>query len=96
MSEHSNHESIHKPKRQAKKLGMLLIILSFVLYGIAAVVAFTPIPTNTKMIVTPIFIVLGEVAFFVGGIIFGKEVMKRYRKQLNPMNWFKKNSDGRP
>ncbi|WP_088053307.1 transporter suffix domain-containing protein [Virgibacillus dakarensis] len=76
-----------------KRVGIFLFILSWILYGIAFVVPFTPLSTNTKVIMASLFVVLGESAFWISCIIAGKEMMKRYRKHLNPVNWFKKSRD---
>ncbi len=72
---------------------MLLFVLSCILYGVALVIPFTSLPTNTKVIMASLFAVLGEVAFWVSCIIVGKELIKRYRKYLNPVHWFKKSRD---
>lgn len=31
-----------------------------------------------------------EIVFWSGGLLAGKELFSRYKKQLNPVNWFKK------
>ncbi|WP_175631911.1 transporter suffix domain-containing protein [Virgibacillus siamensis] len=80
-------------KHTLKRVGIFLFILSWILYGIAFVVPFAPLSTNIKVIMIPVFVVLGEVAFWISCIIAGKELMKRYRKYLNPVNWFKKSRD---
>lgn len=82
-----------KTKNIMKRIGIFLFILSWILYGIALIVPFTPIPTNTKVILVPIFIVLGEIAFWVSCVILGKELIKRYKKYLIPANWFKKSGE---
>src|SRR5699024_4238868 len=82
-----------KSKNTSKRVGIFLFALSFILFGIAFVTPFLPFPTSAKVIIAPSLAVLGEVAFWIGGIIVGKELMKRYRKHLNPINWFKKSRD---
>lgn len=96
MSEYQKEERfVKKPKlkKSTKRIGISLFILSCMLYGIAAVVPFTSLSTNTKVIITSLFAILGEVTFWISCIIVGRELMKRYRKYLNPVNWFKKSRD---
>ncbi|WP_188455776.1 transporter suffix domain-containing protein [Virgibacillus oceani] len=98
MNNYLNREPFDKNQRTKntlKRVGIFLFILSWILYGIAFVVPFTPLATNTKVIMGTLFIVLGEAAFWISCIIVGKELMKRYRKHLNPVNWFKKSRDQR-
>lgn len=91
MSE--NHGNVRKSAKPApkptKKLGITLLILSCVLYGIAFVIPFAGLTGDMKLIVAGTFAVLGEITFWLSCIIVGKELMKRYRKYLNPVNWFK-------
>ena len=73
-----------------RKLGILLVVLSFVFYGLILVVPLLPLSTSAKVAAVPILAVLGEVAFWPGGILLGKEVVARYKAYLNPRNWFSK------
>ncbi|MGY0694672.1 transporter suffix domain-containing protein [Virgibacillus sp. FSP13] len=96
MSESRSEEQFaenQKPKNKSKRVGIFLIVLSCILYGVAFIIPFTTLPTSTKVIITPLLVVLGEIAFWVSCIIVGKELMKRYRKHLNPVKWFKKSKD---
>jgi len=31
-----------------------------------------------------------EVVFWAGGLLVGKELFTKYKKQLNPVSWFRK------
>ena len=33
---------------------------------------------------------LGEISFWSGGILLGKELFSKYKALMNPVNWFKK------
>jgi hypothetical protein len=76
-----------------RKTGIILIILSFVLYGGLLIVPFTPYPLGTKAAISSILIVSGEISFWVGGFILGKELVMKYRRHLNPLRWFKKKKE---
>ena len=71
-----------------KKMGIILIIASFILYGSILLIPFTPFTSGTKVVLGTALAVAGEVSFWVGGIILGKEVVQKYKKYLNPLNWF--------
>lgn len=73
-----------------KKIGIALVALSFVLYGAILLVPFTPYTLGTKTIITTILVISGEASFWVGGFILGREIIMKYRKYFNPLNWFKK------
>lgn len=82
------------PVQQKKKskltiIGAALIILSCVLYGAILLVPLSSFSTGAKVTITAGLVIAGEATFWIGGIILGKEAVTRYRKNLNPMNWFK-------
>jgi len=84
-------------KSRAKKLGIFLIVLSFVLYAGLLLVPFIPLTIGIKAAISTTLIISGEATFWVGCLILGKELAKKYKKYLNPLRWFKrmpdKNSD---
>lgn len=73
-----------------RRVGISLVILSCVLYSALLIVPFTPYTVSTKAIVSSILVVSGEVSFWLGGFILGREFVMKYRKYLNPLYWFKK------
>ena len=72
-----------------KRIAIILVFLSFVLYGLLLIVPFMPLAGSTKIWLSTFIVVVGEVSFWVGGIILGKEVVSKYRKHLNPKYWLK-------
>lgn len=70
-----------------RSLGILLVVLSFVAYGFLLAVPFLPIPASQKLLVSPFLVGLGEVTFWVGGVLLGREVIDRFKHFLNPCNW---------
>ncbi|VFU18930.1 conserved hypothetical protein [anaerobic digester metagenome] len=48
---------------------------------------------GTKAAISSILIVSGEISFWVGGFILGKELVMKYRRHLNPLRWFKKKKE---
>lgn len=71
-----------------KRIGIALIVLSFVFYGLIPLLPFLPLNTSTKVAAAPILALLGELVFWPGGALLGREVVEKYKARLNPCNWF--------
>ncbi|UFT99107.1 transporter suffix domain-containing protein [Radiobacillus kanasensis] len=75
------------------KLGWLFIILSCLFWILLAVIPFLPFSVGIKAVVATGSIVLAEVFFWIGAILVGKEVMKKYKAYLTPKKWKKKREE---
>lgn len=84
----SNKEKQKKPF--LFKLGIGLLILYPILWGLAAIIPFTPLPLHIKATIITVCIVVGEVLFLIGVAFVGKEVVTKYKRKLNPKNWRRK------
>lgn len=85
---------LHKMKgvtKLLKKIGKLLFVLTFVCYGLILLIPLLSVSLKVKTIITTVLVVIGEITFWSGGLILGREVMKKYRSLFNPKNWFKRN-----
>jgi hypothetical protein len=71
----------------ARWTGIGLLILSFAFYGGLLLLPFVAMDGVTKAAAVPVLIALGEVAFWIGGLLLGKEVVARYRRFFNPRDW---------
>jgi hypothetical protein len=71
--ERSNQEALKK------RLGTLLIILSFAFYGILLLVPFAPFSAGRKVMLSSILVVLGEASFWIAALILGKELITNYK-----------------
>ncbi len=80
-----------RPSGRLKKVGLGLVVLSFILYGGILLVPFLPFSTGVKIAVSSGLAVAGELSFWIGGLILGREIIARYKKYLNPLRWFKRN-----
>ena len=80
-----------KKKNWQIKLGIFLMIFSGVFFAATLLIPLTDLPTKTKVIGSTVSLILMEIVFWSGGLLVGKELFTRYKKQLNPVNWFKKN-----
>lgn len=48
---------------------------------------------KTKITLSTVSLIIGEVLFWSGGILVGKELLKKYKSYFNPKNWFKKKQE---
>lgn len=48
---------------------------------------------KTKITLSTISLIIGEVLFWSGGILLGKELFGKYKSYFNPKNWFKKGNE---
>lgn len=77
-------------KNRKFKTGITLIILSTLLFASLLAVPFLDIAGKTKITLSTLAVILGEITFWVGGILLGKELFSKYKSYFNPFNWFKK------
>ena len=85
-----------KTKNWQIKLGIFLMIFSGVFFAATFIIPLFDLPTRTKVIASTTSLILMEVVFWSGGLLVGKELFTKYKKQLNPKNWFKKNKSETP
>ena len=75
------------------KWGIVLLILCVLAFLAIPAVPFLPIGDGAKVTLGVILFVIGEVTFWTGGILLGKELLSKYTTRLNPKNWFKRKSE---
>jgi hypothetical protein len=83
------------------KAGIILIGLSAVFFGALLGVPFLDAGSRQKITISTVLVVLGEISFWSGGILLGKELFTKYKALMNPVNWFRKkdtpgNADNEP
>lgn len=81
---------MEKKSTVVRWLGLGLIVLSLAFIPLLAYVPFMPITVKQKAILAGVLVVGGQILTWVGGFLLGKELLIKYRKYLNPRNWFKK------
>lgn len=74
-------------KSLLNKVAIVLVILSFLLYGLIAVVPFVPLSLAQKAALIPVLVVGGEAVWWIGIAIVGKQAISKYRAYLNPCKW---------
>jgi hypothetical protein len=73
--------------------GLILIILSTIFFTSLLIIPFLGFDKKTIVSLTTTCIIIGEVLFWTGGLLVGKEIFSKYKAFLNPMNWFKKRNN---
>lgn len=79
-----------KDKNWKFKLGLILVIISIVFFGLLVVIPFLSLEKNNKILFTTITLIAAEVLFYSGGFLLGKELFTKYKSYLNPKKWFAK------
>jgi hypothetical protein len=72
-----------------KRIPYYLVFGSFIPYLLIFALPFLPVSGSLKAGLIAVLVILGEVMFWIGGILVGKDVMMNYRKKMNPAQWFK-------
>ena len=75
------------------KTGIALIGISTLLFLSILGVPFLDVANKVKIAATTVLIILGEITFWVGGFLLGKEILNKYKAYLNPKTWFKKKTE---
>ena len=75
------------------RIGIILIAVSTLLFASLLVIPFLNISTDIKVTATTIVVIVSEITFWTGGLLVGKEVITKYKKYFNPLNWFRKNRE---
>jgi len=72
------------------KLGVVLIIISTIMFLFLFTIPFLQMENTIKVGLTTAIIVVGEVIFWTGSVLVGKELFGKYKSKFNPENWYKK------
>ena len=67
---------------KTKIIGIIFVTLSFVVWGGIIALPFINISTEVKVSIGAVLAVLGEVFFWGGSVLLGKEIAKRFMKKL--------------
>lgn len=75
------------------RLGIIILIISFSTFPFIILTPFLHIENKLKIIITTTLIIIGNVTFYTGGFLVGKELFTKYKYYINPKNWFKKKAN---
>ena len=81
-----------KQNQNQIRLALLLVLLSGVFWFGMLAVPFVPLPLSAwqKGAFALALFILAEIAFWVGALLVGKEVILRYLKKLWPKSWVRR------
>jgi len=79
-----------KKKNWKLRVGIGLMIVSVPLFLSLPLIPFLDIESKIKVTAGTVFLVVGEVLFWSGGLLVGKELFTKYKSYFNPKNWRKK------
>lgn len=74
------------------KLGIVLLIVCVIAFLSIPVVPFLDLGNSVKITLSTVLLVIGEITFWTGGLLLGKELFNKYKAYFNPKNWFKSKS----
>jgi hypothetical protein len=80
-----------KQKNWKLRIGIALIIGCIPFYLVLPIIPFLGIDNKLKIFLSTLSIILGEVSFWAGGFLVGKELFAKYKTYFNPRNWFRRN-----
>lgn len=72
------HEKTNHPTR-IKSIGLVLITLSWIIYGIIFITPFSSLNLKIKALICTISYCSSHVVFWTGVLIVGKEVANKYK-----------------
>lgn len=82
-----------KKKNWQLKLGIILILACIPFFLIIPVIPFLDFEKNLKIGLSTASLVTGEVLFWSGGLLVGKELFTKYKSYFNPKSWFRSKTD---
>jgi hypothetical protein len=80
-------------KKLKLKLGFILISVSIVFFLTLFSLPFVSMDTKVKIALSTILIIVGEVSFWVGTILIGKEVYLKFKEKLKSGVWLEKKKE---
>ncbi|KJE27298.1 hypothetical protein LG52_1223 [Geobacillus kaustophilus] len=70
-----------------RRIGIVLIIASFVVWLIPPIVPFLPFSAAVKALIATVAIVAAKIMFWIGALLVGKEAAAKLKKYWNPKHW---------
>lgn len=80
-------------KKWKFKFGIILISTSVVFFLIIFALPFISMDTKVKIALSTTLIVVGELSFWVGTILIGKDVYLKFKEKLKSGEWLEKKKD---
>lgn len=75
------------------RVGFALVVIACLLWGLLFVIPLLPITTGQKAFWWLASLIAAEVLFWVGAVVAGPAVIRKYRRWIDPRRWFAKERD---
>jgi cytochrome c biogenesis protein CcdA len=75
------------------KLGIILLIISVIIFFALFVMPFISMGTKIKITISTVLIIAGEVLFWTGTLLIGKEVWNKYKSYIKSGDWLNKKKE---
>ena len=72
------------------RIGVVLFVISNVAFVLLLFIPTWELEIELKTKVAFALAIVGEVLFWASSYLLGKEILQKYKKYLNPANWFKR------
>lgn len=66
------------------------LVVPTLLWAAVPVVPFLPLTTGQKVWASGGLVVAAEAVFWISALLLGGEVVRHYRRRLDPRTWFRK------
>jgi len=80
-------------KKLKFRLGIILISVSVAFFLIIFAIPFIPMNLKVKVALTTTLVIVGEVSFWVGTLLIGKEVYQKFMAKLKSGEWLEKKKE---
>ena len=74
-------------KRWKFRIGIVIILISILIFFALFAIPFLSVSVKTKLALTPVLLVTGEVMFWLGIVLIGKDVYLRFKATLKSGEW---------
>ena len=80
-------------KKIKYRFGLVVILTSIIIFFILFSVPFLSVNLKTKLALTPVLLAVGEVLFWLGIVLIGKDVYLNLKTKLKSGQWPGKKTD---
>ena len=72
------------------RFGILIILISILVFFMLFALPFLSVSVKTKLALTPVLFAVGEVMFWLGIVLIGKDVYLKFKEKLRSGEWLGK------
>lgn len=80
-------------KKWKFKTGIILLSVSVVIFLMLFALPFVALETKVKIVMSTVLMITGEVMFWVGTLLIGKDVYRKFMAKLKSGDWLEKKKE---